>query len=753
MMRFHSFGKASVAFICLFIAGCSSSQNAVSITQLPVQPENMIREEVIESDDELTDHDPAPVDRVAIGRFDGGKMWTFDNPPTDYFKESYKFSPDSAWFAKARLGALRFSTFCSASFVSSTGLVMTNHHCARSSVTDVSESGESLLDDGFYANSMADERKVDDLYVEQLIEITDITQRIYNAVLEVPGSIPQAETRRLRAESIEKRMQSDASARDSSLHVDVIALYNGGKYAAYTFKRFEDIRLVMAPELQTGFFSGDYDNFTFPRYNLDVSFFRAYDRDGNALRTPDYYRWSQNGARDGDAVFVVGNPGSTSRLSTVAQLNYFRDYSVPQNIRVYQNRSVILAEYIASNPEAADSFDVRNDYFSIKNSLKSETGQLGGLTEGSLIARRGSAELAMAQELAESDSLSDLYGSVLGDIERIQVAKRVTVAKASAFTHFTNPSLSSRILTRAMYGYIYELLKQRGAPPTTLKDIRSDALKIKNWPRELERDVIEQRLGEFEEFLGSADPTIKSLFRNATAEALADSIAMYSALADSASFRALLDENYLASGDVTVEFINGIAPLYFTLDQQLRDLITREETFAARLARARFAVYGESMPPDASFSLRIADGLIKGYSYNGTLAPAFTTFYGLYDQALSHAGRDEWKLSESWENPGPGFDFDTPFNLVSTNDIAGGNSGSPLLNIDLEIVGLVFDGNMESLPNQYLYTDRGARTISVDARAILEALDEIYDADRIVLEIKTGRLFETEEEADAANLH
>ncbi len=724
----------------------------VSVTTLPEQPENIIREEPVVSDDEQPDQGSGSFERVEIGRFDGGKMWTFDNPPIDYFKESYRFTPDSAWFEKARLGALRFSTFCSASFVSPSGLIMTNHHCARTSITDVSEVHETLLDDGFYAGSTADERKVDDLYVEQLIEITDITERIYNAVLEVPGSIPQAETRRRRAESIEKRMQSDASARDSSLHVEVIALYNGGKYATYTFRRFEDIRLVMAPELQTGFFGGDFDNFTFPRYNLDVSFFRAYDQDGSPLRTPDYYRWSQEGARDGDAVFVVGNPGSTSRLSTVAQLKYFRDYSVPQNIRVYRDRADILAGFIAANPEAADSFDVRNNYFSIKNALKSEIGQLDGLTEGSLIARRASAELALKEALAESDSLSDLYGSVLGDIERIQVAKRASAAKASAFTHFLNPSLSSHILTRAMYGYIYELLRQRGAPPDALKDIRTDALKIKDWPRELERDVIEHRLGELEEFLGSADPTIKSLFRNSTAEALADSIAMFSVLADSASFRALLDENYLASADVTVAVINGLAPLYFTLDQQLRDLITREETFAARLARARFTVYGESMPPDASFSLRIADGFVGGYRYNGTIAPAFTTFYGLYDQALSHAGRVEWKLPESWENPGPEFDYETPFNLVSTNDITGGNSGSPLLNVDLEIVGLVFDGNMESLPNQYLYTDQAARTISVDARAILEALREIYDADRIVLEITSGRLFTTEEEADAAIL-
>ncbi|GMQ82380.1 MAG: S46 family peptidase [Rhodothermia bacterium] len=730
-----SLPTVSSIFLIATLVGACSSPRQVTVTERPKQPANIIREESPAVTPEEAVADENPFEGIEVGRFDGGKMWTFDNPPTNYFSDAYGFTPDSAWFAKARMGALRFATYCSASFVSDMGLIMTNQHCARPSITEISKDGESFLDEGFYAETSSDERKVDDLYVEQLVDIQDVTEAVYLSDEEVLSATPKADVRSRRAESIQSRMQSVASAQDSSLQVQVIALYNGGKYTAYTFRRFDDIRLVMAPELQIGFFGGDYDNFTFPRYNLDMSFFRAYNKNGEPLSTPEHFKWSVDGAKDGEAVFVVGNPGSTSRLSTVAQLEYDRDNKLPQSTFVLRDRASLMADYIATHPEAVDSSDVRNDYFSAQNSLKAESGQLNGLREGSLIRRRGAAELLLAKALEESDSLSALYGSVLGDIERLQISKKASSTKAAAFTHFLNPSVSSHILTRAMYGYVYEILKQRGAPPEQLNDIRKDALKIKNWPRDVERRVIEHRLGEFEKYLGSTDPTIRKLFGSSTARMLADTIATYSALADSARFRKLLDDNYLSSSDPTVPFINAIAPLYFTLDQQLRDFINQEESFAADLARARFAVYGETMPPDASFSLRIADGIVSGYAYNGTVAPAFTTFYGLYDASYSHAGHKEWELPERWQNPGQNLELETPMNLVSTNDITGGNSGSPLLNKNLEVVGLVFDGNIESLPSEYLYTDIGARTVSVDARGILEALEAVYGAGRLVEEI------------------
>ena len=732
----------SLRVIVLLLLGsqlvrCSSTTRTTEQTQRPVMAENVIRETPPSITESIVVPEPQPVndDEIVVGRFDGGKMWTFDNPPVAYFEETYGFTPDKAWFDKARLGALRFSSYCSASFVSATGLIMTNHHCARESVTEVSQEGEKLLDNGFYAESASDERKVEDLYVDQLISLEDVTAEVYAAIKKVKGAGPQAEARRNRAEKIEKRLQTQASAADSSLQVEIVALYYGGKYAAYTYKRYDDIRLVMVPELQIGFFGGDHDNFTYPRYNLDMSFFRAYGENDEPLDTPDYFKWDMDGASDGDAVFVVGNPGQTSRMSTVSQLEYFRDYSLPEDIRVLEKRGQILAAYIESYPEEADEFDIRNDYFSIQNSLKNQKGQLEGLLDGALIARREAAENILREEIEKSDSLSTIYGSVLKDIERLQASKRASAEKAAVFTQFMNPALSSRILTRAMYGYFYSIMRQRGAPQETLDDLREEAASIKSWPDRLEREVIAQRVSEFVEYLGPTDPSARKLQEFGGAEALADSIVAHSVLSDSASFMALLDQNYLGSGDNTVDVINTIAPLYFTLNQQLSAFVDQENSFAARLARAQFAIYSDTFPPDASFSPRIADGVISGYEYNGTLAPAFTNFYGMFELTYAHAGKKQWELPERWKNPGSGFNYSTPLNLVSTNDITGGNSGSPLLNIALEVVGLVFDGNIESLPNQFLYTDVGARTVSVDVRGILESLDKIYGAKRIVDEL------------------
>ncbi len=743
----------SVAFIlpqllAIFIGACAPPRMIVEVTERPEPSENIIVETPLTSDPADVTSDPFA--GVEVGRFDGGKMWTFDNPPVDYFEDTYDFRPDSSWFARAMLGALRFSTYCSASFVSPSGLILTNHHCARSSVTDVTHAGENLLDNGFYADSLSAERRVADLYVEQLLRIQDVTAEVYGAAENVLGAGPKAEARRKRADAIKSRLESMAQAEDSTMKVEVIALYHGGIYSAYTFKRYNDIRLVMAPELQIGFFGGDFDNFTFPRFNLDMSLFRAYGEDGEPLNTPDYFRWNTEGSSVGEAVFVVGNPGSTSRLSTVSQLEYYRDYSLPQSIKVLEDRSAILERYLSRHREESERFDIRNDYFSLLNELKSKKGQLGGLQSGEIIKRRGASDAILMHSIGQSDSLSAEYSSVLDDIARLQISKRASAARARAFTHFLNPTMSSHILTRAMYGYVYTLLRQRGAPADQLKDIRDQALKIKDWPEDLERDYIAKRLSELVEYLGSSDPTSRRLMGSGGLEQLADSIAATSVLADSAQFISVLDENYLTSGDITVEVIGAIAPLYFTLDQQLRDFMDREETYSSRLARARFAVVGGIMPPDASFSLRIADGIVSGYAYNGTIAPAFTTYYGLYDQTFSHSGREEWTLPERWNNPAAEFDLSTPLNLVSTNDITGGNSGSPLLNRDLEIVGLVFDSNMEALPNEYLFRSESGRTISVDARGIIEALDDIYGADRIVIEILTGTLHRSEREADQA---
>lgn len=742
-------GLLVIAGLCmvLVVAGCATtgSETAVITERPKVSSEN---KEI--SDREVQPiRSVSPLDTVSVGTFDGGKMWTFDNPPLDYFKEAYNLDLTNQWFELASRGALRFGNNCSASFVSAHGLVLTNHHCARESITDVSGPGESLLDDGFYAQSLEEERKVEDLYVDQLIDIADVTKRVNDGVPDFQNDEEEADARQRRIESLERSLTQEAKGRDTTLHVQVVSLYNGGKFSAYTLKRYYDVRLVVAPELKLGKFGGEEDNFTYPRYSLDMTFFRVYDYEGNPLETEYFFPWSKEGVREGDVVFVVGNPGSTSRLNTVSQLEYERDYALPQQLEVLQNRAEILQQYLKENPDDENVDELRNTYFSIANSIKANEGQLEGLQNEYLMARKGAAEKDLADAIDADADLKKKYGTVLREIRGVQSSKKATARQSGALTYF-GTSIGSRIFTRALYGYAYSLLSQRGAPQETLDGIKNDASEIKDFPDEVEKAFVVARLEEIRKYLGPTDPTLRGILQGMSPEMLAAQLVDSTALTDSSSFFALLDDGYLSSKDASVSIINALGPLYFTLGQQNGSFADREENLSARLARARLEVLGEDVPPDATFSLRLSDGVVKGYNYNGTVAPYKTTFFGLYDHFFTYGTGSEWDLPERWRDRPAGFDLSTPLNIVSTNDITGGNSGSPLVNANLELVGLIFDGNVESLPNEYVYRDGAARAISVDARGILEVLDDMYDADRIVLELTADTFVESEEEADAA---
>ncbi|GIV59150.1 MAG: hypothetical protein KatS3mg043_0239 [Rhodothermaceae bacterium] len=742
--------QRSVAFrlaFLLFVAGlaaCSApKETAVVVERVPRPEKPPSTEDAVPAARTRTPLTPFPAgyDTVRARPFDSGKMWTFDNPPLDYFAGAYGFRPDSAWLARARLAALRFGENCSAGFVSPHGLVMTNHHCAREHVSAVNRPGEALLEKGFYARRLEDERRVEGLYVDQLVAIEDVTRRVGASERMEP------QMRQRLVEALQQQMTAAAKARDTTLLVQIIPLYNGGKYSAYTFRRYRDVRLVMVPELRLGFFGGAPDNFAYPRYTLDVAFFRVYDPGGRPLSTDNYFPWSTEGAKEGEVVFAIGNPGQTSRLSTVSQLKYERDYGLPQRLAVLQRRAEILADYIRAHPEEADRYHLHNPYFSILNSLEAFQGQLDGLRNPYLIARRTAAERALQAAVFENDSLRAHYGDVWEQIELLQKSKQATSEQARALLYFGNPSLSSHVLTRALYGYVHDLMQQRAFPPERIQAVYDEGIRLKDWPRELEAAFVAQRLKELLAYLGPNDPTMKKILGDQSPDSVAAHLVARTALVDSAAFRAMLDKRFLRSGDPVVPLIEAIAPLYFTLNQQLENFQEREKMLNGRLARARFAVFGTDFPPDASFSLRLSDGVVRGYPYNGTKAPPFTTFYGLYARHHAFFGRPDWMLPELWLAPHPDFDPETPLNLVSTNDIAGGSSGSPLVNRDLQIVGVVFDGNAESLPNRYLYTDEQARTISVDARGILEALDDVYEADRLVAELRSGRLVPSEAEA------
>jgi hypothetical protein len=731
----------------LFAAACTGAGETAVVTQRPTTRTDTV---AVEPAPPMPDDNVSVADTVTVGRFDTGKMWTFDNPPVEYFAEAYNFSPDTSWFGRASRGALRFSTYCSASFVSPFGLVMTNHHCARESVTEVTRSGEELIDNGFYARSLEEERQVPDLYVDQLVEIADVTDEVEGAVGNIRDDTRRAEVLAETISGIEEDMTADARRADTSLVVEVVELYNGGRYSAYTFRRYRDVRLVMAPQHAVAAFGGDPDNFTYPRYSLDMSFFRVYGPDGEPLQSQTYFPFSENGSDVGEVVFVVGNPGSTSRLSAVSQLVFERQYNLPQQLALLRARAAILAPYIEANPEEAEETGLRNDYYSLTNSIKALQGELEGLQDPQLIARRQAAEDQLQQAILANDTLRSRYGNVLQQLEQLQRSKQATAVQAGAFTYFGAESMESHVLLRALYGWLYDFVRQRGAPPEQYEEYREGGLEVEDWPVEVEQAFLAARLREIQRYFGETDFVVRRILNGRTPEQVAADIVANTALVDSAGFARLLDEGYLESGDPTVTLIETIAPLYFQFSDQLSNLEAREQNLTAQLARARFDIYGMDIPPDASFSLRIADGVVRGYPYNGTLAPPYTTMWGLYDHHYSYS--EEWedfKLPDNWLTPPAGFDRSTPINMVSTNDITGGNSGSPLLNRDLEVVGLIFDSNIEALPNVYLYTDEPGRAISVDSRGILETLDDIYDADRVALELRDQRLARTEEEADA----
>ncbi|MGD2151700.1 MAG: S46 family peptidase [Gemmatimonadales bacterium] len=705
---------------------------------------------------------PGATVEVEAGKFDNGKMWTFEYAPLEYFAETYGFQPDQAWFEKARLGALRLSN-CSASFVSPNGLVLTNHHCARQSVTEVSGPGETLLDDGFYASSLDAERETS-RSIDQLIAIQDVTAEVH-AALEGTAGAERAQAQQAIEEELSQRIAAEHGGEDAGIVVEIIGLWDGAKYSAYVFRRYSDLRLVLAPELQIGFFGGDYDNFTYPRYNLDFSFYRIYDEDGNPVEPEFWFEWSEGGVEEGDAVFVIGNPGGSSRLQTVAQLEWraaVRDRAIYE---LFKSRADALQAFYDQDPETGEEMDLRDEIANLRNSEKAFHGMWQGLQNPEYMARRRDSERQFREAIAADPVLSTQstvleqaegfvrmgagYGSLIDRMGVIQERRMEYAAEFGAFVALGSPTFDAAAMQRAQLAYFYVTASRAGAPPSALADLKENLLSIEDQPDALQRALFAARLADFEKHLGAESPIVQSILQGRTPAAAAETILAQSALADAAGTAEALEDGSLTTEDAAIQMIGAIVERLRTYQLAFQGFAQEEASIASRLGRARFAIYGTKIPPDATFSLRIADGVVKGYEYNGTVAPIYTTFYGLYDHYYAYGPGTDWDLPARWLSPPQTFDLATPVNFVLTADVIGGNSGSPVINADLEVVGLVFDGNIESLPGDYIYDPEVNRTVAVDVRGILEALDEIYDADRIVLELTTGQLVETEAAADA----
>ncbi|MDT0632139.1 S46 family peptidase [Rubrivirga sp. S365] len=657
-------------------------------------------------------------DTVRAQPLDGGKMWLFEDPPTEYLAETYGFRPDEAWYRRARLASLRMPG-CSASFVSPHGLVLTNHHCAQSSVVAVDEGGEGLLDAGFAATELGQERRVPDLYMDQLVAIEDVTAEM-SAPVDAAQTDAEREAAFAEAEAaVTARLLADygVTAPDEDADdyvVQVVALYDGGRYSAYTFRRYRDVRLVMAPEQALGFFGGDYDNFTYPRYAADFAFFRIYGDDGQPLESPEFFPLSQEGVEAGSVVFVIGNPGSTARGLTVAQLEFLRDVQLATTLDFVDSRAAALQAYLDSG-EAPEPDQVRSQIFELSNAQKAFGGRLRGLSDPYIIARRAAAERDFREASPEAAAIID-------EQTRLQEEKRDLAAAYRAFPYLYSRTYGSALLQRAQ----------------AAAEGNAEAAAVEDRPARLERAYLEAEVDALRGYYQARGEALPTPLQGASAEAVADRLLSTSAAASAAGG--------VADDDPAVVLVRAVAPDLAAFRSASAGFSAREGDLARRLGRARYVTYGGAVPPDATFSLRFTDGVVTGYPYNGTIAPPLTTLFGMYDRYHSFctSGRDvarcDWALPENWLEAQGNLDLSTPVNFTSTSDTIGGNSGSPTVNRDGELVGLNFDRTIEGLVRDYLYAPERGRNVMVDTRLVQEALANVYDLDGLLAEIRSGTL-------------
>jgi len=648
-------------------------------------------------------------DTVRAGRLDGGKMWLFEAPPFDYLRETYGFRPDSAWFQHARLAALRLPG-CSASFVSPNGLVATNHHCIQGNLPGLSRAGESLLNDGFSSRSLAEECPIEGSYVDQLQAIEDVTAEIRAAV--AAGTAEREATAAVQRRLMEAR---GASMDDEAAPwtVQVARLYDGARYSAYVYRRYHDLRLVFAPESRLGFFGGDADNFTYPRYALDFSLLRVYGDDGRPMSTPTYFPLSREGVSVNELIFVIGNPGSTSRALTRAQLEVQRDVNVPTLLSAFRARTSVLRAYLAAGAENHDA--VQAQLFGLSNSEKIYEGRGAALRDDYFLARREAAERTLVAARPEVAGTVDSLRTVAAERRALGPAYR-------AFAVLYNPGLGSALLQRA------EAARMLAEAPDNA-DAREALMGVGDRPTFVERG-----------YLAAEVAALPAGLQGASADAVADRLLASSALVDSAGTRAAVEGGRSLADDPAVALAMAVAPDLLAFRTASTALGARERALAGRLGLARYAAYGTAVPPDATFSLRFTDGVVRGYPYNGTMAPPFTTMYGLFDRSASFPEPSDWTLPDRWIAARDRINMGTPLDFTSTSDTIGGNSGSPVVNRELELVGLNFDRTIEGLIRDYAYMPDRGRNVMVDARAVLESLRSVYDQQPLVDELTTGTL-------------
>ena len=660
-------------------------------------------------------------------------MWTFDNPPLKQLAAKYNFHPSQAWLDHLRLSSVRFMDGGSGSFVSPNGLVLTNHHVARGQLQKNSTAEHDYVRDGFYASTQDQEMKSPDLEVNVLVGMQNVTARVQGAANGISDAAKAEKARDAEIAAIEKESKDKTGLRS-----DVVSFYNGGEYWLYTYKAYRDVRIVFAPEQQAAFFGGDPDNFTYPRYDLDMAIFRVYEN-GKPINSENYLKWSVKGAAPSELVFVSGHPGATARDETVAQLLMDRDVRGPAMIEYLQRRVAVAQTFAAHGAE--NQRLVGTLIFGLQNSLKVYLGRRDALADPAILTKKQAEEKDFRARVDANPEWRKAYGDAWHSIDTA-VEKMKPEIKGQIF-HRTD----SRLFTIALQivQYVTEIKKPDGERLPQYHEAGLESLNqqmmspAKIYPS-TEKLYMTTALRLGLEKLGKDDIYLQAILQGNDVDKTVNELLDGTKLADPAFRKSLINGGeaaVAASTDPMIVAARRVDPINRQTYLRLRDTISSVLTPAGeKLGKARFLVYGKDAYPDATFTLRLSYGAVDGFPYNGTIAPPFTTFYGLYDRAASFSNKPPFDLTPKEAAYRDKLDLSTPLDFVTTNDIIGGNSGSPVVNRDGELVGLVFDGNIESLAGDFVYDGTKNRTVAVHSAGMIEGLRKLYGADALADELQ-----------------
>ncbi len=672
---------------------------------------------------------------LAVAKDEG--MWLFDKPPTAQLKERYGFEPTAKWLENLQLSCVRFSTGGSGSIVSGDGLVMTNHHVAADMLAKLSTKDKDLLLLGFYASTRDQEAKCPDLELDCLNSIEDVTDRVNGAAKPEMSSAEAALARRKMMSAIEK----EANAK-TGLKEECVTLYQGGKYSLYSYKRYTDVRLVFAPEKQAAFFGGDPDNFEFPRFDLDCSFFRIYEN-GKALTPSHWLKWSPTGTKENDLVFVAGHPGRTERLFTVDHLKFLRDVRMPFTLASLARNEIGLRIFSDRNEEWRRIAE--DDLFSVQNSRKALMGIQAGLQDPQFMKAKLDGERELRAKVDANPEWKKKWGDAWDQLATAEAKYRPNYAR---FSLLGGPSLALGgklpSVAKDLVRLADELPKPNSDRLREYGDAGLETLQFQLFSPapiypDLEIAKLTMRLAMMGDVLGNDDPLVVAALAGKSPHARAEELIHGSKLVDVAERKRLFDGGKSAidaSKDPLIAFVKSLDLESRRLRKQYEDEVqSAEREGYAKIAAAQFAVFGDKVYPDATFTLRLSYGKVAGYDENGAHVSPYTTIGGLYDRSKQRANQWPFNVPESWMRSKSKLDLSTPFDFVSTCDIIGGNSGSPTVDRKGDVVGLIFDGNIQSLSWDIAFDDVQGRAVSVDSRALIEALNKVYDAKPLVGEL------------------